>query len=99
MFEIVRAIREALGVESTLGFVAIMALAFAFLGAGAGWIVDRAYKNTSARQQVQRGTSAGPPQNPAEVPTAIFMETRMMGLPINIPPKSVIHVVSPSVDI
>lgn len=46
MFELVRAIHEALGIESTWAFVLVIAAIFAFLSGGAAWIVDKGYKNS-----------------------------------------------------
>lgn len=45
MFEIVRAFRDAFGIDATWSFVLIVALFFAATGGGVAWIVDRAYRN------------------------------------------------------
>ena len=47
MWETIRAIHEALGIESTWAFVLIVACVFAFLSGSAAWIVDKGYKNSS----------------------------------------------------
>lgn len=55
MFEVVRAIHEAIRTESTLIFVLTIAGFFAVLGGGAAWIVDKGYKNTlKERQQIEQ---------------------------------------------
>jgi hypothetical protein len=47
MFETVETIHKALHIESTWVFVMVVALAFATVGAGAGWLVDQSYKNSA----------------------------------------------------
>jgi hypothetical protein len=56
MFEIVRAIHEALGTESTFVFVLVVVLVFGSLSGGAAYIVDKGYKNarTGERQSHER---------------------------------------------
>jgi hypothetical protein len=46
MFEIVRAIHQALHTESTWIFVIVISLASGLVGGGTAWIVDRQYKNS-----------------------------------------------------
>jgi len=46
VLEAVKVIRDAFGIESTLGFVTLMAVACGVVGAGVGWLVDSAYKNS-----------------------------------------------------
>ena len=46
MWETIRAIHEALGIESTWAFVLIIAGVFAFLSGSVAWVVDRGYKNS-----------------------------------------------------
>jgi hypothetical protein len=46
MFEIVKAIHEALHTQSTWAFVLIVALIFGSISGGLAWIVDQGYKNT-----------------------------------------------------
>jgi hypothetical protein len=53
MFEIVRAIHQALHTESTLVFVLVVAGVFAVLSGGTAYLVDEGYKNT---QTVERQT-------------------------------------------
>lgn len=48
MFEFVKMIHEALGAESTWAVVLVTAVIFAVVGAGAGLLVDRAYKHSPA---------------------------------------------------
>ncbi|MGA2001472.1 MAG: hypothetical protein ABSG52_15900 [Terriglobales bacterium] len=46
MFEMVKAIHEALGIESTWAFVLVIASVFAFLSGGVAWVVDKGYKKS-----------------------------------------------------
>jgi hypothetical protein len=46
MFEIVKAIHEALHTQSTWAFVLIVALIFGSTSGGLAWVVDQGYKNT-----------------------------------------------------
>jgi len=48
MFEFIKMIHEALGIESTWAFVLVVASVFALLGGGVGFLVDKQYKNSSA---------------------------------------------------
>jgi hypothetical protein len=50
MFDFVKAIHEALHIQSTWAFVAVIAFVFAVLGGSTAWIVDRAYKNSLLRE-------------------------------------------------
>ena len=56
MFEMVKAIHEALHIESTWGFVLIVAAAFALMSGGVAWVVDKVYKN-SIKESSPIGTS------------------------------------------
>src|SRR5438876_11915650 len=53
MFEIVRAIHEALHTESTLVFVLSISTVFAVLGGSVAWVVDSGYKNSRHEQEQQ----------------------------------------------
>lgn len=48
MFEIVKAIHEALHTESTWAFVLTVAIAGGLLFGGVAWIVDKGYRNALA---------------------------------------------------
>jgi membrane protein YqaA with SNARE-associated domain len=50
MFDIVKAIHEALHIQSTWAFVTVIALGSAVLGGGTAWIVDHGYKNSLLRE-------------------------------------------------
>jgi hypothetical protein len=84
MFEMVKAFRDALGIEATWSFVLIVAAIGALVTGSVAWIVDGAYKNALAREK--------PASDPT--PTALFAETQMIGLPIHVDPQSLAHVVS-----
>lgn len=60
VFEIVRAIHEALGTDSTLAFVLVVVLLFGTLSGGAAYLVDRGYKNarTTERMALERHLTA-----------------------------------------
>jgi hypothetical protein len=51
MFETARSIHAALGTDSTLVFVLVVALGFAVVGGGVAWLVDKGYKNEKAERQ------------------------------------------------
>jgi hypothetical protein len=51
MFEIVKAIHEALHIQSTWAFVTVIAFGCAFFGGGTAWIVDRGYKNSLLHEE------------------------------------------------
>jgi len=86
MFELVRALREGLGIDSTVGFVLTIGCFFGVVGAGAAWLVDRAYKNSSATQ------AQSAPRGPDPV---IQLEYDPLGdaLPLSIEPRSKLSVV------
>ena len=46
MFEMVKAIHEALHIESTWAFVVVIAAAFALMSGSVAWVVDQGYKNS-----------------------------------------------------
>ena len=46
MFEMAKAIHEALHIQSTWAFVTVIALTFAFLSGSVAWLVDKGYKNS-----------------------------------------------------
>ena len=48
MLDAIRALRDAFGIQSTVAFVALIALLFALVGAFTGWVVDQAYRNRLA---------------------------------------------------
>jgi len=45
MFEMVKAIHEALHIESTWAFVLVIALVFGVMSGSVAWVVDKGYKN------------------------------------------------------
>jgi hypothetical protein len=51
MFELVKAIHEALHIQSTWAFVTVIAFGFAVFSGGAAWIVDRGYKNSLLHEE------------------------------------------------
>ena len=72
MFEIVKAIREALGIESTWAFVSVIAIGAALLAGllagGTAWIVDKGYKKSLANHPVmQQSGSVLPSDDTAEI--------------------------------
>jgi hypothetical protein len=52
VFEIVRAIHEALGTDSTLVFVLVVILVFGTLSGGAAYLVHRGYKNSRSTEKL-----------------------------------------------
>jgi hypothetical protein len=57
MFEIVKAIHDAIRTESTLAFVLVIAALFAFLGGSTAWVVDTAYKRSQGETKIERHLS------------------------------------------
>jgi len=76
MFELAKAIHEAIHTESTAAFMVTIAVVFALLGTGVGWIVDRQYKNTLAEKQMIK---------------AVSLDCRMAALPVPFPSNSTIY--------
>ena len=54
MFEIAKAIHEAIHTESTLAFVLLVSLVGGALSGSTAWLVDRGYKNALEESQVKR---------------------------------------------
>jgi hypothetical protein len=52
MFDVVKSIHEAFGIESTLGFVLLMAVFGAAIFGGAAWIVDKSYRRSTKSSAV-----------------------------------------------
>jgi hypothetical protein len=65
MFDMVKAIHEALHIESTWAFVLVVSLVFALMSGGVAWVVDKGYKNSlrahSEAAVPQAHTSDSPP--------------------------------------
>lgn len=60
MFDIVKAIHEALHTESTWIFVICIALGMGIAGGGLAWLIDRGYKNAQKERRVSARTEAEP---------------------------------------
>jgi hypothetical protein len=76
VFEMVKAIHEALGIESTWAFVLVIAGIFAFLSGSTAWIIDTGYKRSIHEAEARESqnlpaSSLGPAQenNPSELAT------------------------------
>jgi hypothetical protein len=91
MFELVKAFRDALGIDSTWSFVAIVALIGALITGGVAWIVDRAFKNALARESaIDKHADKRGPDPIIELDFSPMAER----LPLAIPPRGSIHVLS-----
>jgi len=63
MFEMVKAIHEALHIESTWAFVTVIAVVFAIMSGSVAWVVDKGYKNSPEyRDQQISGPATTMPQ-------------------------------------
>jgi hypothetical protein len=69
MWEIIGAIHKALKIESTWGFVAVIALIGALLGGAAAWIIDVGYKNSAEYKAEHPPKQQAAAETKAEQPT------------------------------